>query len=101
MENLMNLSQEKTMEVFNNAALTEVGNTMIDGVTHADYQLAYFDYWPYYETYHHYYPYPTVIAPNRVETAYKVVKVLLDKKLAKIQTVKELVELLDELVKVL
>ncbi len=98
MQNAMNLSETKTLAVFNNAAIVD-GTSAIDNTI--DLQLGCCDYWPYYQTYHYYWPLPQVIALNKTETAFKVVKVLIDKKLAKIQTVKQFVELMDAVVSVL
>jgi len=102
MENAMNLSQDKTLAVFNNASLVSGSTTKLDCVAD-DMQLGCYDYWPYYETYHHWYPHPSTITvtPNKTETAFKVVKVLINKKLAKIQTVKQFVETMDSIVGVL
>ena len=107
MENMMNLSQNQTLDMLNNGTLSydggcttfaNIGNA--DAITTTDFQLGYCDYWPYYQTYHYHYPYPITITPNKTETAFRVVKVLIDKKLTKIQTVKQLVELMDAIVKV-
>lgn len=99
MENALGLTQSNTQQLF------ESGTLAFDGLTHpfdsTDLQLGYTDFWPYYQTYHHYWPFPTVITPNKTETAFKVVKVLIDKKLAKIDTVKQFVELMDEVIRVL
>ncbi len=96
MENALGLTENNTQQLFNSGTLS------YDGITHLnDLQLGYTDFWPYYQTYHHYWPLPAVIAPNKTETAFKVVKVLIDKKLAKIDTVKQFVLLMDELTKVL
>lgn len=99
MENALGLTQSNTEQLFENGTLA------FDEVTRpfdsTDLQLGYTDFWPYYQTYHHYWPLTTVVAPNKTETAFKVVKVLIDKKLAKIDTVKQFVLLMDELTKVL
>lgn len=104
MENILELTQEKTLTMFEKGILADSGDTIFEKAgyaSHTGLQLGSCDYWPYYETYHHYYPFPTVVAPNKTETAFKVVKVLIDKRLAKIQTVRQFVEVMDEIVKVL
>lgn len=57
----------------------------------------------YHDHYHHYYPWPQTITvtPNKTETAFKIVKVLLDKGLVKIERIKTFIHLMDEIVKVL
>lgn len=105
MKNSMNVSQDKALAMYTNGALGDI--TSFNEVSSAgnaggtsDLILGNCDIWPYYETYHHYYPFPTVITPNKTETAYKVVKVLIDKKLANVTTVKQLVTLIDAIVEV-
>jgi len=99
MENALGLTQEVTSQLYDNGSLVGDFDAHLSGVD--DLQLGYNDFYPYYQTYHYWYPYTTIVAPSKTDTAFKVVKILIDKKLAKIQTVKQLVSLMDELVKVL
>lgn len=46
-------------------------------------------------------PYPSYITIDKTKQAFEIVKLLKEKKLAKITTVKQFVELVDEIVKVL
>lgn len=94
MGNTLNLSEAKATTMYNEGVLEGSSNTG------GQLQLGTINYWPYYQTYHNFYPYPTYITPNKTETAYKVVKVLLDKKLAKLDTVKQLVTLIDAIAEV-
>lgn len=57
--------------------------------------------WIYRDWYWHTYPDYTYVSLNKTEQAFKIVKLLKDKKLAKVTTVKQFVELVEEISKVL
>ena len=76
-----------------------IGNMEVGNITFPSYPL--YDF--YHDHYHHYYPYPEAVTttPNKTETAYKVIKALMDKGLVRFERVKTFVALMDVIVGVL
>jgi len=88
--------------------LVSNGSVSYDANTYPlDYNTGDLISWPhmgtFYDHYHYYYPYvtPMVVTPNRKEQALAVAKILVDKKLARVTTIKQFIDLVDVLVNVL